>query len=80
MERTNLTSQSVTQGNFLSHISSQGEIATYDDGVEEENVGQLAEGDELVLNNNGREMDGESQEPENPFAIVAEKDSQVLNK
>ena len=43
-------------------------------------MGQLAQRDDLVLNNNEREINGESQEPENPFAIIAEKDSQVLNK
>ena len=53
-------------------------------------MGNISEGDsmiaqreDLVFNNNEREESREresEQEPENPFAIVAEKDSQVKKK
>ena len=70
--------------------TSREQVQNIDFGVEEENVGNICEGDsmiaqreDLVFNNNEREESREresEQEPENPFAIVAEKDSQVKEK
>ena len=70
--------------------TSREQVQNFDFGVEEENVGNICEGDsmiaqreDLVFNNNEREESREResvQEPENPFAIVAEKDSQVKKK
>ena len=67
--------------------TSREQVPNFDFGVKEENVGNICEGDsmiaqreDLVFNNNEREESREKeseQEPENPFAIVAEKDSQV---
>ena len=71
--------------------TSREQVQNFDFGVEEENVGNICEGDsmiaqreDLVFNNNereeSRERESEEQEAENPFAIVAEKDSQVKEK
>ena len=70
--------------------TSREQVQNFDFGVKEENVGNICEGDsmiaqreDLVFNNNEREESREresEQEPENPFAIVAEKDSQVKKK